>query len=287
MFPNDTIIISYTKSGPSLKIDRSISMIIGRYEKKYPISGLSIMKKLFVGLAAFCGVFLSAAASSETKIFGIGEGMTTAEILDELQTRDWITAEEAIPKRTVMADWATQRLKEFEDMTYDQRIRYYRAVKFDFWRDPFGEEIAVSNKNIKLEINKDGTLVKFLCGEKFTCVNQQKTLKELCNHLRHKQLASLGDAHEVVGGLDKPFCRLDTIVSPRAIIYELKSFGFELWLSDGSLSIRMSQPIYYRNIDTVYDELGIDVSGLRNNKITTGKDDEIIFVEDSPPSIFE
>lgn len=55
--------------------------------------------------------------------------MTTAEILDELQVRNWISEEEAVPTFQVLTDWAPLRRLEFELKPDEERIEYYDLVQ--------------------------------------------------------------------------------------------------------------------------------------------------------------
>lgn len=208
------------------------------------------MKNLGAVLAAFCGIFLSVAASSETRIFGIGHDMTTAEILDELQVRNWISEEEAVPTFQVLNDWAPVRRSEFELKTDEERIDYYDLVQ-GAWRDPFTKKIEISNQNIELTINNNEASISFKCGSKFQCTSQQDVLVELYKHLGCDDFLYLGTP-----------CKIEVQIDSFApsVEYSITDVeGNEYILTDESLTISDLSARVADNIDTVYRALGFYV----------------------------
>lgn len=208
------------------------------------------MKNLGAGLAAFCGIFFSVAASSETKIFGIGHHMTTAEILDELQVRNWISEEEAIPTFQVLTDWAPLRRSEFELKTDEERIEYYDLVQ-GVWRDPFRKKIEISNQDIELLIDHTKAAVTFKCGSKFQCTSQQDVLVELYKHLVCDDFLSPSTPCEIEIQIDS--------LAPSVEYSILDKEGNEYILTDDSLTISDLSARIEQNIDTVYRALGFYV----------------------------
>ena len=198
------------------------------------------MKNLGAVLATFCCIFLSVSASSEPRVFGIGHYMTTAEILDELTVRNWLTEEEAIPTFQVLTDWAPLRRSEFELKNDEERAEYYDLVQ-GWWRDPFKKKIEISNQDIELYIDDTKASVSFKCGEKFQCANF--TLYDLYQHL----------------GCDDSSCKVGITNLSADGDWEIlieDERGNEYILADGSLTLPDISARISDNIDTVYQALG-------------------------------
>lgn len=201
----------------------------------------------FFGLAVF-----TSEASAQSKIFGIGSGMTGDEVLSELQSRNWITEEEAvpIPIQSRTGGWVDERLKEFDAMNDSERVEYYNKIVRGSWRDPFLRKIFISNSNIELEMDQLGASIEFKCGEMFECADQISVLTELCSHL---------------GQSDFLFesCDVDTLVRKNDVLFEIQDFDQTYTLSADSLSFKISSASFVYNIFTVYEALGFDLEQLR------------------------